>query len=89
MRDSKVLIRLRELQEEVAREKDLSPDTLRRLLAKVDEYSQSHRASGLPDDLLKILADDLARPTTEQERGLQSASPPPNPDASDTIKSSA
>ena len=30
-----------------------------RLLAKVDEYSESHRAFGLPDDLLNILKDDL------------------------------
>jgi len=51
--------RLRQLQEEVAREKGLSPDTLRRLLAKVEEYSESHRAFGLPDDLLAILKEDL------------------------------
>lgn len=30
------------------------------LLAKVDEYSESHRAFGLPDDPLSILKDDLA-----------------------------
>jgi hypothetical protein len=30
------------------------------LLAKVDECSESHRAFGLPDDLLAILKDDLA-----------------------------
>ncbi len=35
-------------------------NTLRRLLAKVEEYSESHRAHGLPDDLLNILKDDLA-----------------------------
>src|SRR6266705_5738559 len=61
MSDSKQPNRLRELQEEVAREKDVSPDTLRRLLAKVDQYSESHRAFGLPDDLLNILQDDLSR----------------------------
>jgi hypothetical protein len=30
------------------------------MLAKVEEYSESHRAHGLPDDLLNILKDDLA-----------------------------
>jgi hypothetical protein len=29
------------------------------MLAKVEEYSESHRAHGLPDDLLNILKDDL------------------------------
>ena len=46
-------------QEQIAREKKISPDTLRRMLAKVEEYSESHRAHGLPDDLLNILKDDL------------------------------
>jgi hypothetical protein len=55
------LNRLRELQEEVAAEKGIRVDTLRRLLAKVEEYSESHRAHGLPDDLLNILKDDLER----------------------------
>jgi len=53
------LNRLRELEEEVAREKGIDPDTLRRMVAKVEEYSESHRAHGLPDDLLNILKDDL------------------------------
>lgn len=61
MSDSKEANWLRELQEEVAREKEVSPDTLRRLLAKVEEYSESHRAFGLPDDLLNILADELSQ----------------------------
>jgi 3'-phosphoadenosine 5'-phosphosulfate sulfotransferase (PAPS reductase)/FAD synthetase len=38
----------------------LCTDTLRRLLAKEDEFSESHCAVGLPDDLLAILKDDLA-----------------------------
>ena len=68
MSDSNQPNRLRELQEEVAREKSISPDTLRRLLAKVEEYSESHRPFGLPDDLLTILTDDLARtPNSEKE----------------------
>ena len=68
MSDWKETNRLRELQEEVAGEKNISPDTLRRLLAKVEEYSESHRAFGLPDDLLNILKDDL-KPDPEPERG--------------------
>ncbi len=62
MSDLKEVNRLRELQEQVAVEKGLNADTLRRMLAKVDEYSESHRAVGLPDDLLKILKDDAELP---------------------------
>jgi hypothetical protein len=38
------------------------------MVAKVEEYSESHRAHGLPDDLLNILKDDL-----ENERARQPA----------------
>jgi DNA sulfur modification protein DndC len=61
--DLKELTRLRELEEEVASEKSINADTLRRMLAKVEEYSESHRAHGLPDDLLNILKDDLEAPS--------------------------
>jgi DNA sulfur modification protein DndC len=61
MSDWKETNRLRELQEEVASEKGVRADTLRRLLNKVDEFSESHRAFGLPADLLNILKDDLDR----------------------------
>lgn len=57
--DLNELSRLREMEEEVAREKGIDAETLRRMLAKVEEYSESHRAHGLPDDLLNILKDDL------------------------------
>jgi DNA sulfur modification protein DndC len=67
MNDLKEASRLRELQEEVACEKGISADTLRRLLAKVEEYSESQRAMGLPDDLLNILKDDLERQTMKVE----------------------
>jgi hypothetical protein len=33
--------------------------TLRRLLAKVNEFSESHRTFGLPDDLVNILNNNL------------------------------
>lgn len=61
--DLNELNRLRELEEEVAREKGIDAETLRRMLAKVEEYSESHRAHGLPDDLLNILKDDLENQT--------------------------
>ena len=59
--DLSELSRLREMEEEVAAEKGINADTLRRMLSKVEEYSESHRAVGLPDDLLNILKDDLSR----------------------------
>ena len=68
MSDWKETNRLRELQEEVAKEKDIRGDTLRRLLAKVEEFSESHRAFGLPDDLLNILKDDLFEQQSSSSR---------------------
>jgi DNA sulfur modification protein DndC len=65
--DLKELNRLRELEEEVATEKTINADTLRRMLAKVEEYSESHRAHGLPDDLLNILKDDFYRSAIQEE----------------------
>jgi DNA sulfur modification protein DndC len=65
--DLNQLNRLREMEEEVAKELDVRADTLRRLLAKVEEYRESHRAHGLPDDLLNILKDDLSRREAEEE----------------------
>lgn len=59
MSDWKETNRLHELQEQIAAEKGIRADTLRRMIAKVEEYSESHRAHGLPDDLLNILKDDL------------------------------
>jgi hypothetical protein len=59
MSDWKETSQLRELQEEVAAEKGIRADTLRRLLETVEQYSESHRAFGLPDKLLDILKDDL------------------------------
>lgn len=55
------------MEDEIAREKNINPDILRRMLAKVEEYSQSHRAHGLPDDLLNILKDDLAEQTAAKK----------------------
>ncbi len=59
--DSKEINRLRELEEKVAKEKGISAETLRRMIGKVEEYSESHRAMGLPDDLLNILKDEHDR----------------------------
>jgi len=50
---------LTSIEQNVAGEKDISLETLRRLVAKVEEYGESHRAVGLPDELLQILQDDL------------------------------
>jgi hypothetical protein len=48
------------LENEVGKEKGIDPESLRRMLAKVEEYSESHRAAhGLPDDFPNILNDDL------------------------------
>ncbi len=60
---------LRKMEEEVAREKGIDAETLRRLIAKVEEYSESHRAFGLPDDLLNILKDDLNREKEAERSG--------------------
>jgi DNA sulfur modification protein DndC len=59
--DLSELNRLREMEDKIADEKGISAETLRRMVAKVEEYSESHRAMGLPDDLLNILKDDLER----------------------------
>ena len=64
--DLRELNRLREMEDEVAGEKNVNADTLRRMLAKVEEYSESNRAHGLPDDLLNILKDDLAEQTVKK-----------------------
>jgi DNA sulfur modification protein DndC len=63
--DLNELNRLREMEDKVAEELGVRADTLRRMLAKVEEYSESHRAHGLPDDLLNILKDDLYRISTQ------------------------
>lgn len=57
---------LRSIEERVASEKGVSVKTLRRLIAKVEEYGESHRAIGLPDELLQILQDDLRERQTEE-----------------------
>jgi hypothetical protein len=73
MNESKEAHRLRELEETVAREQGISIDTFRRLLAKVEAYSESHRAFGLQDELLIILQEDLRRaqdPETTKHAGV-------------------
>lgn len=61
---------LTEVEKEVAKEKDISLETLRRFISKVEEYSESHRAFGLQDDLLQILQDDL-RVRTEDSNNAE------------------
>ncbi len=59
MTDLKETNQLQKLQEDVCREKNLSPDILRRLLATAEQYTDSHKAFGLPGELLRIINDDL------------------------------
>ena len=46
--DLNELNRLPEVEEDVPREKGIHAETLRRMVAKVEEYSESHRAHGPP-----------------------------------------
>jgi DNA sulfur modification protein DndC len=62
MNDLRETSRMRRLESEVAEEKSLNPQTLQRLVAKVEEYSESHRAHGLQAELVRILQDDLREP---------------------------
>lgn len=59
MHDLRNTARLRKLEVEVASEKGLSAETLQRLVAKVEEFSENNRAHGLPAELKRILQDDL------------------------------
>ncbi|NBP02144.1 MAG: DNA phosphorothioation system sulfurtransferase DndC [Proteobacteria bacterium] len=61
MKETKELNDLVELENTICKEKDINPETLRRLLSKAAEYSESAKAIGLPDDLLRILQDDLQK----------------------------
>lgn len=58
---------IRELEDQIAHNHEINVDTLRRMLAKVEEYSESHRAHGLPDELLNILQDDLDQPSAMKD----------------------
>ncbi len=59
MHDLRNTARLRKLEAEVAAEKQLSAETLQRLVSKVEEFSENNRAHGLPAELTRILKDDL------------------------------
>ena len=59
MKESKDKNELVELENNICKEKQINPETLRRLLSKAAEYSESGKAHGLPDDLLRILQDEL------------------------------
>jgi DNA sulfur modification protein DndC len=50
---------LKDIEQEVAQQKGISLETLTRLVKKVEEYGESHRAHGLPEELIQILQDDL------------------------------
>lgn len=57
---------LKEIEQSITNQKEISLDTLRRLVAKVEEYGESHRAVGLQDELLQILQDDLRERQSEK-----------------------
>jgi hypothetical protein len=59
MNDTRQTARLRKLEATVAEEKNLSAETLQRLVGKVEEYSEMQRAHGLQQDLQRILQDDI------------------------------
>jgi len=55
------------LQGEICACKGARADTLRRMLATVEKYLDSARAHGLPDELLRILNDDLLESAGDEE----------------------
>ncbi len=59
MHDLRNTARLRKLEAQVAEEKKLAAETLQRLVAKVEEFSENNRAHGLPAELKRILLDDI------------------------------
>lgn len=59
MHDLRETRRLRMLEEEICAEKNLYAETLQRLVAKMEEFSENQRAHGLPAELTRILQDDL------------------------------
>jgi len=67
MPDLRDVSRLRALEAAIAKQKGISEETLRRLVAKVEEYGESHRAQGLPEELLQILQDELREKTSVGE----------------------
>lgn len=66
---SKALERLREIEETEARKRGLSVETFRRLLRKVEEYEGSRRLTGLPEELLEILKEDLRQRKAQGKDG--------------------
>ena len=59
MKSTKQAQRLRTLVEDVSGSRHLSPETMHRLVAKIEEFSESHKAMGLVSDLQRILQDDI------------------------------
>ena len=59
MKSAKQAQRLRAMVEDVSDARRLNPETMHRLVAKIEEFSESHRAAGLVGDLQRILQDDI------------------------------
>ncbi len=56
---------LQQLEESISCKKGISVESLRKMLSKVAEYGESHRAHGLPDELQAILEEDLSSKKTD------------------------
>jgi len=59
MNQSKKSETLSQLQEQICKEKNVSSNTMRKLLDVVGQYGDSHRAVGLLDELLDIIKEDF------------------------------
>ena len=59
VKSTKQAQRLRLMVEDVSDVRNLNPETMHRLVAKIEEFSESHRAAGLVSDLQRILQDDI------------------------------
>ena len=59
MKSTKQAQRLRTMVEDISDTRNLNPETMHRLVAKIEEFSESHRAAGLVSDLQRILQDDI------------------------------
>ncbi len=59
--DAKTVEWLRQMEEQVCREKGLSVVTFRRLLAVVEKYGDRPRAAGVLEELFQILEEDVAQ----------------------------
>ncbi len=58
---------LQSIEDEVSAEKNISVETLRRFIGKIEEYGERCRLNGLQDELLQILNDELRERNKEAD----------------------